>query len=158
MIVPLPCYYQNDPNVRQMGNEKLTGRDLLVGAVARHGEYARDMYLPAGRWINYHTNEWIESVGQTVKDVPVYRSGLFRLPVFAKAGAILPQMYVDADTKDAYGRRKNNSKTSDELILRVYADSAPAGFTLYEDDGETLDYDSNERPIYRYRSTELKQQ
>ncbi|MEH2300336.1 DUF5110 domain-containing protein [Nostoc sp.] len=66
-------------------------------------------------------------------------------------------MYVDADTKDAYGRRKNN-RNSDELILRVYADRAPSGFTLYEDDGETLDYDSTERPIYRYRSTELKQQ
>ena len=158
VIAPLPFYYQNDPNVRQMGNQKLIGRDLLVGAVARYGEYERDMYLPAGRWINYHTNEWIESDGETVKNLPVYRSGLFRLPVFAKAGGIIPQMYVDADTKDAYGRRKNNRKISDELVLRVYADSAPSSFTLYEDDGETLDYDSSERPIYRYRSNELKQQ
>ncbi|MEH1844669.1 MAG: TIM-barrel domain-containing protein [Nostoc sp.] len=157
VIAPLPFYYQNDPNVRQMANQKLIGRDLLVGAVARYGEYARDIYFPAGRWINYHTNEWIESGGQTVKDFPVYRSGLFRLPVFAKAGAILPQMYVDADTKDAYGRRKNN-RNNDELIVRVYADRAPSSFTLYEDDGETLDYDSTERPIYRYRTTEVKQQ
>ena len=34
---PLVYYYQNDPNVRQTGDEKLLGRDLLVGVVTGEG-------------------------------------------------------------------------------------------------------------------------
>lgn len=158
VIAPLVLYYQNDPNVRQVGHEKLIGRDLLVGVVANHGEYERDVYLPAGRWVNYHSNEWINSSGQTIADVPVYRDGLFRLPVFARAGAIIPQMFVDQNTKDAFGHPKIGGTAHNDLIVRVYADSTPSSFTLYEDDGETLKYDSQGQPIYHHRTTLLRQQ
>jgi alpha-glucosidase (family GH31 glycosyl hydrolase) len=158
IIAPLVFYYQNDPSVRQIGHEKLIGRDLLVGVVASYGEYKRDIYLPDGRWVNYHSNEWVDSTGQTIENVPVYRDGLFRLPVFARAGAIIPQMYVDENTKDVFGNRKGGSPEHNELILRVYADRKPSTFTLYEDDGETLKYDSTGRPIYHHRTTQLSQQ
>ncbi len=157
-VVPPPVfYYQNDPNLRQTGHEKMIGRDLLVGIVTNHGEYERDLYLPEGEWINYHSNEWFSSEGETLQDVPVYRDGIFRLPAFVRAGAILPQMFVDENTKDAFGKRKD-STTHDELIVRVYADSTPSEFTVYEDDGLTLNYDDNNRPLYHYRTTTLKQQ
>ncbi len=158
VIPPLVFYYQNDPRVSQMGHEKLIGQDLLVAVVARYGEYERDVYLPAGKWINYHTNEWFTSTGQEIQDVPVYRDGIFRLPVFARAGAIIPQMYVDEATKDVFGHRKDNAPAHDELIGQVYADPTPSSFTLYEDDGLTLDYDSQGSPVYHYRTTELRQQ
>jgi alpha-glucosidase len=158
LIAPLVFYYQNDPKVRQIGHEKLIGRDLLVGVVASHGEYNRDMYLPAGRWINYHSNEWINSIGQTVTNLPVYRDGLFRLPVFARAGAIIPQMYVDKNTKDVFGNRQGGVPARNELLVKVYASSQSSTFTLYEDDGDTLNYDGSGRPIYHHRSTELSQQ
>ena len=157
VIPPLVFYYQNDPNVGRIGHEKLIGKDMLIAVVAKPGEYARDVYLPAGQWVNYHTNEWFVSQGETVKNVPVYRAGIFRLPVFVRAGAILPQMYVDAQTKDVFGHRKDAS-THDELIVKVIRDSAPSSFTLYEDDGETLRYDSRGRPLYDYRTTNLTQQ
>lgn len=157
VIAPPVFYYQNDPNLRRMGHQKLIGRDLMVGIAARHGEYERDLYLPAGRWINYHTNEWVSSTGQTINNLPTYRDGIFRLPAFARAGAILPQMVVDNNTKDAFGNRKGGGSRND-LVLRVYADRTASSFTLYEDDGETLEYDSNTRPVYRYRTTELRQQ
>lgn len=157
-LIPPPVFYhQNDPNVRKMGHEKMIGQDLLVGLVARHGEYERDVYLPAGKWINYHTNEWFTSEGQEIENVPVYRDGLFRLPVFARAGAMIPQMYVDEETKDAFGHRQDTT-THNELIVQVYADTTPSSFTLYEDDGATLDYDTDGRPVYHYRTTEMSQE
>lgn len=158
VVAPLVLHHQNDPNVRRMGHEKLIGRDLLVGVVARHGEYERDVYLPAGRWADYHTNEWVTNTGQTVANVPVYREGIFRLPVFARAGAIIPQMHVDQDTKDAFGHRKSGSAAHDELIVKVYADAARSSFTLYEDDGSTLQYEADGRPRYHHRTTEISQQ
>jgi len=158
VIAPPVFYYQNDPQVRQMGNEKSIGRDLLVAIIARHGEYQRNVYLPAGKWIDYYSNEWIESAGENLENVPAYRDGLFRLPAFARAGAIIPTMYVDEHTKDVFGHRKDGSAARDELVIRVYADSNPTSFTLYEDDGTTLDYDANGRPIYQYRTTQLTQE
>ena len=50
--------------MRRIGHEKLIGRDLLVAVVASHGEYARDVYLPAGRWADYHSNEWFDERGR----------------------------------------------------------------------------------------------
>ncbi|GAB4369732.1 MAG: hypothetical protein Kow00121_09870 [Elainellaceae cyanobacterium] len=158
-LVPPPVfYYQNDPNLREMGNEKLIGRDILIGVVARHGEYERDLYLPVGTWVNYHTDEWVTSTGEVVEDLPVYREGIFRLPAFVRSGAILPMMAVDETTKDAFGNRQDGSAPQNELQLRVYADSTPSSFTLYEDDGLTLTYNEQNRPIYSYRTTEIRQQ
>lgn len=166
LVPPLVFFYQDDPNVRGMGNEKLIGRDLLVGVMAGYGEYQRNIYLPKGRWYNYHSNEWVDSnssgpagtYGTTVANVPEYRDGLLRIPVYARAGAILPQMYVDDATLDAFGNRASGSAPHDELIVRVFADGERSQFTLYEDDGVSLQYDGNHRPLYRYRTTALSQQ
>ena len=155
---PLVFYHQNDPNVRGLGHEKLIGRDLLVGVVARHGEYERDVYLPAGRWANFHTGEWVTSSGQWIRNVPVYRNGLFTLPAFARAGAVLPMMAVDKDTKDTFGNRKGGAAPRTELIARVYSDATPSAFTLFEDDGTTLQYDAADRPSYHHRTTRISQQ
>ncbi|MDD5154503.1 MAG: glycoside hydrolase family 31 protein [Desulfovibrionales bacterium] len=157
VIPPLVFYYQNDPNVRQIGHEKLIGRDILVCAVASHGEYMRNVYLPKGKWVNYHTHEWFNSSGQWTDNFPTYIEGVFRLPVFARAGAIIPMMYVDYQTKDAFGRRKDET-SRDELIVQVYADATPTGFTLYEDDGSTINYGPDKRPVYKTRNTVISQQ
>lgn len=156
-IPPLVHYYQNDQNLRAIGHEKLVGKDLLVGVVAKHGEYARNTYLPKGTWVNYHTREWFKSNGEWVKDFPTYIDGVFRLPVFARAGAILPMMPVDDQTKDVFGHRKDGSRRN-EMIVQVYADAAPSDFTLYEDDGETIRFSTDRRPLYTTRTTKISQQ
>jgi alpha-glucosidase len=161
IVPPLVFHYQDDPNVRQIGHEKLIGRDLLVGIVASHGEYARDIYLPEGKWVNYHTRDWFDSgsdsAGQWVENFPTYIDGVFRLPSFARAGAILPMMPVDERTKDALGHRQGGGTTSD-LLLQVYADAAASEFTLYEDDGTTLAYGPDTRPVYQTRTSLITQQ
>jgi alpha-glucosidase len=158
VVPPLVFYYQNDANVRGIGHEKLIGRDLLVGVVARHGEYERDIYLPAGRWADFNTGEWVTSSGQWIRNVPLYRSGVLTLPAYARAGAIVPMMAVDKDTKDAFGNRKAGAPPQTELVARVYADSTPSAFTLFEDDGTTLQYDAAGRPSYHHRTTRISQQ
>jgi hypothetical protein len=79
-------------------------------------------------------------------------NGLFTLPLFARAGAIIPQMFVDEQTMNAFGKRLDGS-TRDELIVRVYADERPSQFTLYEDDGVTTAYQQG-----RVRTTVIAQQ
>ncbi|NJK40119.1 MAG: DUF5110 domain-containing protein [Oscillatoriales cyanobacterium RM2_1_1] len=157
-LIPPPVFYdQTDQNLRQIGHQKLIGRDILVGVVAQHGEYERDVYLPQGQWVNYHSNEWSSSQGEWLKNVPVYRGEILRLPTFVRAGAILPLMAVDENTLDGFGHRPPGDPPRNELILRVYSGSEPSSFTLYEDDGMTLKYLPDGSPIYQYRTTTIHQ-
>jgi alpha-glucosidase len=158
-LMPPPVfYYPDDPNLRGVGHQKMVGRDLMIGIVAKHGEYQRGVYLPAGRWVNYHTNEWFESTGQQVENVPVFRGGILRIPAFARAGAIIPKMAVDAATQDAFGHRTDGEPPVTDLFVRVYADAKPTSFTLFEDDGVTVVYDDKGRPSYHHRTTEISQE
>lgn len=148
LIAPLVFYFQNDPVVRNMGNQKLIGKDIMVGAVTKHGEYERDIYLPKGEWINYHTNQSLTSSGEWIKSFPTYIDGIFRLPTFVRSGAIIPLMQVDAETKNVLASDK-------KLILKVYPDEKQSQFTLYEDDGSTISYTDNKEPNYQTRTTEI---
>lgn len=144
---PLVYYYQNDLNVRQTGDEKMLGRDLLVAAVTapgppnQNGETVRDVYLPAGDWVNYATNQWFHSAGQTFPAQPEYINSIFRLPAYARAGALIPKMFLDGQTLNVLGLRADGS-TRNDLVTRVFASGVPTTFTVYEDDGETVAYQS----------------
>lgn len=149
---PLVYYFQDDPNVREMGGEKLIGRDLLVATVANQGEMERRIYLPEGKWVDFHTGDWIESAGEWFGPFLEYPQGRFMLPMFARAGAIIPMMYVDESTMNILGKRLDGG-SRDELIVRVYADETPTTFTLFEDDGVTTAYQNGE-----VRRTEISQE
>jgi alpha-glucosidase len=149
---PLVYYFQSDPNVREMGSEKLIGPDLLVAPVANPGEVERRVYLPEGKWVHFHSGEWIEGSGDWFGPFLEYPLGRFTLPLFARAGAIIPMMYVDEQTMNIMGKRLDGSRR-DELIVRVYADGTSTSFTLYEDDGVSTAYQDGE-----VRTTEISQQ
>lgn len=136
---PLAFYYPSDANVRQMASEKLIGRDLLAAVAAKAGVRQQRVYLPAGDWVEYHTHQWHSSPGEWLEEVPLYVDGLFRLPLYARAGAILPQMYVDERTLNIEGQRSDDTRR-DELVVTVFASDQPSEFVLYEDDGQSTDY------------------
>src|SRR5206468_655457 len=88
--------------------------------------------------------------GEETPAMPAYRErmakrGLFTLPLFARAGAIVPKMRVDSQTMNVSGKRRDGSKAQD-LVVRVYQGPRATSFPLFEDDGESLAY---ERGAYR---------
>ena len=145
LVPPLVYYYQNDPNVREMGSEKLIGKDLLVGVVAGAGERKRSMYLPAGTWFDYRTNQrYTGATGQWVNDVPLWVNGKFQLPTYARGGAIIPKMFVDDKTMNVLGKRTDGTSRN-EMVARVYSDATTSSFTLAEDDGATTGYQAGNK-------------
>jgi hypothetical protein len=84
--------------------------------------------------------------------VPVVDDGLFRLPLFLRAGAIVPRMAVDEQTMNLAGLRRDGS-VRDELIVQIVPAPETTNFTLYEDDGRTTAYQSG-----AVRTTRLGQQ
>ncbi len=152
IVPPLVFNYQNDQNVREMGHQKMIGKDIIVGVVAAEGERQRNMYLPAGEWVDYHSNDVISSTGQWINDVPLYREGVFTLPAYVRAGAIIPKAYVDDATMNIVGKRSDGT-TRNELITRVYPSATASSFTVFDDDGASTAYAGG-----AVRTTEVTQQ
>lgn len=167
VMPPLVMYYQTDSNVRNIGNEKMLGQSLLAAAVTKEGETKQDVYLPAGTWFDWYTNQKIVSGGEYLSQVSERSCDqLFRLPLYAREGAIIPLAFVDDKTMNALGKRQDDSQHN-ELIVKIFAagegettnnckDPTPPAqnsFTLYEDDGETIAYQTG-----AVRTTDISQQ
>jgi alpha-glucosidase (family GH31 glycosyl hydrolase) len=78
------------------------------------------VWFPPGSWTNYFTGEVFQG-GATHQ----ITSGLDAMPVFVKAGAIIPMRTSDVAYSAAPMRN----------VTLVIAEGAPGTFTLYEDDG-----------------------
>lgn len=160
VIAPMPFYYQNDTKLIGLADQKMIGKDILVANLTTQFAQTRDVYLPAGTWYNYHTFEKYESAdGLTLSNVNqwIASENRNRVPAYARAGAIIPMMYVDEQTKDVFGHRKDGS-AHNELIAKIFPSSEASSFTLYEDDGSTVAYyDDGSVPHYQVRETLISQ-
>jgi len=122
---PLVLNHPGDPRVWDLGTQYLWGDDLLAAPVTKAGATAWPVYLPAGTWHDFWTNEsWRGPAGVTVA------APLERLPLFVRGGAILPLAPVV---------QYAGVQALRELTLLVYPEGR-SRFTLYEDDGETNRY------------------
>ncbi len=122
-------HYPEDETVRALGSEYLWGRDLLVAPVFEKGATSRRVYLPAGAWYDWWTGAKHDG-GQFVERAV----DLATMPIFVRAGAIVPLDPV---------RQYTAEPVDEPTVLSVY-EGADGEFTLYDDDGASLDYLSGE--------------
>jgi alpha-glucosidase (family GH31 glycosyl hydrolase) len=113
--------YQNDENTYDKDYEFMLGRQLLVAPVLEKGD-KWSLYLPQGKWIHYWTGKEYPG-GQTVTvNAPLY--GKDGLPLFVKAGAIIPMM---PEMSFIY------EKAPDPITLDVYPDATgPSSYVMYD--------------------------
>lgn len=114
----------DDSAAYAIDDEFLYGDSLLVAPVLSGDK--RALYLPKGRWTDWWTGETFAG-GKTIE----YAAPLDRLPLFARAGAIVPMQRAETYAGE---------KPVTSLAVRVYTGDAASAFVLYEDDGETLNY------------------
>jgi len=106
----------------------MLGDDLLVAPVTKPGAIAgKRVWFPPGRWIDVFTGA-VHSGGAETLRVP-----LGRMPVFARAGAIVPRQVEPR----VHGGQAN------PIALDVYA-GANGSFDLYEDAGDGFGYQDGE--------------
>ena len=118
-------HYPDDVKARALGSQYLWGRDLLIAPVFEKGATSRDVYLPAGDWYDWWTNEKKQG-GQTIRR----EVNLSTMPIYVRAGAIIPVDPV---------RQYATEKISEPTTIRIYR-GADGEFVLYEDDGISQDY------------------
>ncbi|MVN89956.1 glycoside hydrolase family 31 protein [Mucilaginibacter aquatilis] len=108
-------------------NQFLFGDGLLVAPV-KSTELTAKVYLPCGDWYRLGTDEKYTGGREYVVDAP-----LSDMPVFAKAGAIVPMQNVTQSTQHS---------GDGTLILHVWNSTEDNDFVYYEDDGNTYDYEA----------------
>ncbi|MFI1773431.1 glycoside hydrolase family 31 protein [Thalassobellus citreus] len=120
---------QEDENVYNITNQYMLGESLMICPVTEKGAQTRVVYLPKGTWTDYWT-------GKTFEGKKHYNvlSPLDKLPIFVKEGAIIP-----TQEPIQYVGEKEISK----LTLDVYPNASNT-FTIYNDDGKSLDYQKGE--------------
>lgn len=127
MNVPTAFFFVQDTNTwSQNEYDFLAGSHLLAAPVIADGQNARSVYLPAGTtWFHWDADESYPG-GQTVT-VP---ASLSQLPLFARAGAIIPMGPVMSHVDEFQPTW---------LDLNVWPGDANR-FLLTEDDGRTTNY------------------
>lgn len=139
---PLLYHYPDDPQTVHLCDQFLLGPFVMAAPALRPGVRARSVYLPAGDWYAWDSGEALQGGRHILADAP-----LERLPLFVRGGAILP-----------LGPEMNytGEKLANPLTLELYPGNGE--FTLYEDDGHTLDYRRgafSQRALRMERSTGL---
>ena len=137
LVRALVLDYQDDPNTYDVYGQYLLGSELLIAPFWRDDNLTREVYLPEGQWVDFWDHRIVYEGRQTI----TYQAETVnQVPIFVKAGAILPlapdgQLYVDQKTTP--------------YTISVY----PAGsssFELYEDDGTTYDYERGASALTRF--------
>lgn len=112
---------------KESKDQFMVGPNLLVAPLFT-GEKQRQVILPQGKWYDFYTGELVGE-GEVITVAP----GLAKIPVFVKDGGIVPLWPAITKIK------------SDKLPLEVrYYGNKPASYALYDDDGETYNYETGD--------------
>ncbi len=121
----------------EVTDQYMMGPSILVAPVFE-GESGRDVVLPGGNWYDFYTGQYVGN-GEIVS----IAAPLDRIPLFVKDGGIVPMMPA-----------VNNVSNSDgpiPLEIRHYG-TKTGRYLLYDDDGESFDY---EKGIYSVITLEV---
>ena len=122
---------------KEIKDQYMAGEYLLVAPMFA-GQTKRTVMLPKGNWYDFYTGKYVGN-GERITVSP----GLDRIPVFVKDGAIIPFMEATLHAPKA-GQKIN-------LEIRHYG-KADGAYRLYDDDGETFDY---EKGVYSWRDIKV---
>ncbi len=117
--------FPNDDHARGLASQYMWGSEMLIAPVYTKGAASRRVYLPAGAWYDWWTNEKLAG-GRTVTRAV----DLATMPIYVRAGAIVPMDPV---------RQYTGQNVHGPTTLRVYT-GADGDFTLYDDDGISQRY------------------
>jgi alpha-glucosidase (family GH31 glycosyl hydrolase) len=118
---------------REIRDQYMCGEYLLVAPLFT-GQASRKVVLPEGKWYDFHTGQYAGS-GEIITVEP----GLSEIPVYVKDGGIIPMMPPVLHAPAA-GEKY-------DLEIRYYG-KKPGRYMLYDDDGETFEY---EKGVYSWR-------
>ena len=139
---PLVYEFQKDPEVYNIDDTFLFGRDLLVANVLEKGADYREVYLPAGTaWYAVEESFARYEGGQTIR-VPVTMDSI---PRFVRSGTILPMA-----GHQIYSMERDPVTSLHFLMVPPEAPNGESVYCLYDDDGVSNAFENGD-----YRKTRI---
>jgi alpha-glucosidase len=123
--------YPNDRQVYNLCDQFMVGASLLVAPILRPSTEYRSVYLPEGEWLDYWSGERLTGGRHILAHAP-----LDTLPMYVKAGAILPEL-----TDDSW-KPVMNERSSIALSIYPGAAGSESRGQWYEDDARTYGYEN----------------
>lgn len=114
---------------KEIKDQYMAGEYLLVAPLFK-GQTSRKVILTKGKWFDFYTGK-LAGEGEVIQ----VSAGLDRIPVFVKDGGIIPMMPPLLHAPAA-GEKI-------DLVVRYYG-SKPGKYLLYNDDGETFNYEKGD--------------
>jgi alpha-D-xyloside xylohydrolase len=111
----------------------LLGDELLVAPVVERGKTSRKVIFPAGRWIHWFTGEAIDSKDPLGVEREI-AAPLGRLPLFMRAGGLVPMLRPTIDTLSPTTdpKRVDSYATAPGLVYVRGVARHSASFALYD--------------------------
>ncbi|WP_104177051.1 TIM-barrel domain-containing protein [Cryobacterium sp. Y50] len=125
MMQAMAYAYPGDSEAAARDQQYLFGRNLLVAPITTAGATTKELYLPAGEWYDLWNG------GRALGGTKSYSAGLDTIPVYAKAGAVLP-LNLNADY-ELGGTIGNSVNDYTNLTFRVYPSSVASSYGYFDD-------------------------
>ena len=139
MVQSLVFFDQEDSQTHFRTDEFIFGEKILVCPIQEPNAQGRRMYIPRGDWYDFWTNEHV--TGGKEKWVA---AEIDMLPIFVKAGAIIPKYPV---------QQYVGEKKIEELVLEVYYKEGTEASEVYEDANNGYDYKKGRYSLSNYKLT-----
>ncbi len=123
--------YTHDAQVysRHYQNQYMFGDAFLIAPFTSNKEFGR-LYLPEGEWYDLYSDK--REPGKQTKTLELR---LDRLPVYVKAGSIIPMQSQVQSTAE---------QPEDSLFIHVYNGTQSSSTSYYEDDGHSYAYQNGD--------------
>ena len=143
ILRPLLYHFPNDPKTYTLYDQVLLGPSLMAAPIYRPGVEHRAVYLPEGTWYDWWSGVSAAALKEHRYEGPTHilaQAPLEIMPLYVRAGAIIPMapvmQYVD-------------ERPLETLTLRIWPGNGE--WTMYEDDGQTFEYQSGAWATTTYR-------
>ena len=137
---PLVMDWRTDVKTWNIGDQFMFGPSLMVNPVLKENSTRRSVYLPESKvWYDFWTGTSLEGSREVDAKAP-----LDRIPLLVRAGSLIP-LGPEMEYAD--------EKPEGPIELRVYR-GADGSFDLYQDAGETYEYEKGAHAIIPLRWSE----
>jgi alpha-D-xyloside xylohydrolase len=137
---PLVMDWRTDPKTWNIGDQFMFGPSLLVSPVLQQDATRRTVYLPdAPMWYDFWSGTTVKGGQEIEAEAP-----LDRIPLFIRGGSIVP-FGPEIEYAD--------QKPAGPIELRIFR-GADAKFDLYEDEGDTYNYEQGAHALIPFRWSE----
>lgn len=136
--------FPDDPEAVAQERQFMFGPAFLVAPVTEPGGRTRRVYLPAGAWYDFWTDERFEGPCWIEAEAP-----LDRIPLYVRAGSVVPML-----------PKAPQSAMEPWTNVEIHAWPGAAGrFDLYDDDGLTYGYEQGacaKTPLFTDRAGRVR--